>query len=716
MLQLVQKLKNGQMKTLEVPSPVLGHGMILVKNYYSLISPGTEGSTVKAARKSLLGKARQRPQQVKQVIDVLKSQGPVQTYRTVMKKLDAYSPLGYSCVGEVIAVGPDVTQFKVGDFAACGGLSANHAEIVAVPVNLSVKINPKSDLRQACYNTLGAIAMQGIRQADLRLGETCAVIGLGLLGQLTCCMLRASGVKVFGIDVNEDMVSMARQNSADLALLRNEPGIEGTIDQFTQGLGCDAVIITAATSSLDPINFAGNLARKKGTIVIVGDVATGFDRDPHYYRKELQVKMSCSYGPGRYDPVYEERGIDYPPAYVRWTEKRNMQTFQDLILTEKISISYLTTHTFKLQDATQAYDLIINQKEPAIGIIIEYDHDKKHSLNETRVNLKDFSAQLTSKLGIGFIGAGSYAQSHLLPDIPGEEKKNLIGIMTRTGTSSRSTAERFGFSFCTTKIKDILENKDINTVFIATRHDSHAQYVEQALSSEKHVFVEKPLCLNFDQLERIKSIYLKLTNRPALMVGYNRRFSPFVQKARKLASARPLAINYRINAGSIPKESWVQDMEIGGGRIVGEICHFIDTITFLCGSLPSSVYATALPDKNHFNDTVQINLKYENGSIATISYLANGNKKLPKERIEIFFHGVSIVIDDFKTMTTYVKEQKKKQRLFSQDKGQKNEVKTFLEHIKNGQPGPIPFHELYSTSAASFKAFKSIQTGLPVML
>jgi len=716
MLQLVQKLKNGQMKTLEVPNPVLGHGMILVKNYYSLISPGTEGSTVKAARKSLLGKARQRPQQVKQVMDVLKSQGPVQTYRTVMKKLDAYSPLGYSCVGEVIAVGPDVTQFKVGDFAACGGLSANHAEIVAVPVNLSVKINPKSDLRQACYNTLGAIAMQGIRQADLRLGETCAVIGLGLLGQLTCCMLRASGVKVLGIDVNEDMVSMARQNSADLALLRNEPGIEGTIDQFTQGLGCDAVIITAATSSLDPINFAGNLARKKGTIVIVGDVATGFDRDPHYYRKELQVKMSCSYGPGRYDPVYEEKGIDYPPAYVRWTEKRNMQTFQDLILTEKISISYLTTHTFKLQDATQAYDLIINQKEPAIGIIIEYDHDKKHSLNETRVNLKDFSTQLTSKLGIGFIGAGSYAQSHLLPDIPGEEKKNLIGIMTQTGTSSRSTAERFGFSFCTTKIKDILENKDINTVFIATRHDSHAQYVEQALSSEKHVFVEKPLCLNFDQLERIKSTYLKLTNRPALMVGYNRRFSPFVQKARKLASARPLAINYRINAGSIPKESWVQDMEIGGGRIVGEICHFIDTITFLCGSLPSSVYATALPDKNHCNDTVQINLKYENGSIATISYLANGNKKLPKERIEIFFHGVSIVIDDFKTMTTYVKEQKKKQRLFSQDKGQKNEVKTFLEHIKNGQPGPIPFHELYSTSAASFKAFKSIQTGLPVML
>ena len=716
MLQLVQKLKNGQMKTLEVPNPVLGHGMILVKNYYSLISPGTEGSTVKAARKSLLGKARQRPQQVKQVIDVLKSQGPVQTYRTVMKKLDAYSPLGYSCVGEVIAVGPDVTQFKVGDFAACGGLSANHAEIVAVPVNLSVKINPKSDLRQACYNTLGAIAMQGIRQADLRLGETCAVIGLGLLGQLTCCMLRASGVKVLGIDVNEDMVSIAKQNSADLALLRNEPGIEGTIDQFTQGLGCDAVIITAATSSLDPINFAGNLARKKGTIVIVGDVATGFDRDPHYYRKELQVKMSCSYGPGRYDPVYEEKGIDYPPAYVRWTEKRNMQTFQDLILTEKISISYLTTHTFKLQDATQAYDLIINQKEPAIGIIIEYDHDKKHSLNETRVNLKDFSTQLTSKLGIGFIGAGSYAQSHLLPNIPGEERKNLIGIMTQTGTSSRSTAERFDFSFCTTKIKDILENKDINTVFIATRHDSHAQYVEQALSSGKHVFVEKPLCLNFDQLERIKSIYLKLTNRPALMVGYNRRFSPFVQKARKLASARPLAINYRINAGSIPKESWVQDMEIGGGRIVGEICHFIDTITFLCGSLPSSVYGIALPDKNHFNDTVQINLKYENGSIATISYLANGNKKLPKERIEIFFHGVSIVIDDFKTMTTYVKEQKKKQRLFSQDKGQKNEVKTFLEHIKNGQPGPIPFHELYSTSAASFKAFKSIQTGLPVML
>ncbi|MDP3014077.1 MAG: zinc-binding alcohol dehydrogenase, partial [Candidatus Subteraquimicrobiales bacterium] len=347
MQQLAQKLKDGTMKIIEAPMPALGHGMLLVNNCFSLISSGTEGSTVKAARQSLIGKARERPQQVKQVLDVLRTQGVVQTYRAVMKKLDAYSPLGYSCVGEVIGVSPDVNSFQIGDFVACGGLSASHAEVVAVPVSLCVQIPPDTDFKQAAYNTLGAIALQGIRQADLRLGETCAVIGLGLLGQLTCLLFRAAGIRVIGIDVSQAMVDLAAKHSADLAMNRDETGIVEKISAFTQGVGCDAVVIAAATDSLDPINFAGVIARKRGTVVVVGAIPTGFDREPHYYKKELQVRMSCSYGPGRYDPNYEEKGQDYPPGYVRWTENRNMQAFQELIYSKKIDVSFLTTHVFK---------------------------------------------------------------------------------------------------------------------------------------------------------------------------------------------------------------------------------------------------------------------------------------------------------------------------------------------------------------------------------
>ena len=342
MQQLTQKLGSGDMVIQEIPYPQLGKGMIMVKNHYSIISAGTEGSTVQAARKSLLGKAKERPQQVKQVIDTLKKQGPIQTYRAVMKKLDAYSPLGYSCAGEVIEVGDDVTSFKVGDKVACAGVGyANHAEIVSVPVNLSVKLDEEANLKDAAYNTLGAIAMQGVRQADMRLGETCVIIGLGLLGQLAALILKASGVNVIGVDVSEGAVKLATENKVcDFAFTRNTPGLEEKINAISGGIGADAVIIAAATSSTDPINFAGSIARKKGSVVVLGAVPTGFDRDPFWYRKELELKMACSYGPGRYDLNYEEKGIDYPAPYVRWTQNRNMQAFQELIATKRIDIGY----------------------------------------------------------------------------------------------------------------------------------------------------------------------------------------------------------------------------------------------------------------------------------------------------------------------------------------------------------------------------------------
>jgi polar amino acid transport system substrate-binding protein len=723
MRQLTQKLKNGAMNIIEVTTPALLAGTVLVRNHYSLISAGTEGSTVKTARKGFIGKAKERPQQVKQVLDVLKQQGPVQTYRAVMKKLDAYSPLGYSCAGEVIDIGLGVTEFKVGDKVACGGLTAAHAEIVCVPVRLCAKLDPNMDLSHAAYNTLGAIAMQGVRQADLRLGESCAVIGLGLLGQLTCLLLRASGVRAIGVDIDAKMVELAAKHCTDLSILRDADGAVERIAGFTGGIGCDAVIIAAASDSLDPINFAGAIARKKGRVVVVGAVPTGFDREPHFYKKELEVRMSCSYGPGRYDPTYEEHGIDYPVSHVRWTEQRNMQAFQELIRAGAVDVSYLTTHTFKLDDAPAAYDMMMARSEPFIGILIEYDTTKKNDQKSFFLSSK-LKAQSSApdEIGIGFIGAGSYAQSHLLPNLPKDSNIALKGVLTNTGTSSRSVAERFGFDFCAQVASDIIDNPDINTVFVATRHDSHAEYVLKALEAGKHVFVEKPLCLSAEELQAIIETinpsnprHLETSN-PILMVGYNRRFAPLAQKIKAQFGSGPLAMTYRVNAGRIPADSWIQVPAVGGGRMVGEVCHFIDFLTWFNGSLPVSVHAAAMADPEHLSDTVILSLAFQNGSVGTIAYFANGDKRLPKERLEVFAHGCTAVLDDFKRLEIYKGGRRTSENQLNQDKGQKAEVTTFMRAILNGGTPPIGLDELFSTSLVTFKALESIATGQTIRL
>jgi predicted dehydrogenase/threonine dehydrogenase-like Zn-dependent dehydrogenase len=718
MHQLTQKLKTGTIKIVEVPLPVIGNGCILVRNHYSLISAGTEGSTVKTARKGYIGKAKERPEQVRQVLQTLKMQGPVQTYRAVMKKLDSYSPLGYSSAGQVVDMGNDVKGFSIGDWVACGGLTASHAEFVSVPMNLCVKLEPDADLRSAAYNTLGAIAMQGVRQADLRLGETCAVIGLGLLGQLTGLLLKASGVRVIGVDVNEAMVEIATDRCTDLAVVRAETGIEGRIINFTDGLGCDSVIITAASSSLDPINFAGAICRKRGTIVVVGAVPTGFDREPHFYKKELKIKMSCSYGPGRYDPMYEEKGIDYPPAYVRWTEQRNMQAFQSLIYHKKIDVGYLTTHTFRLDDAPKAYDMMMEKSESFVGILIEYDPFRNIELQKNRVQVLSGLTRPPAEVNIGFIGAGSYAQGNLLPNIPKKPSVLLKGVLTSGGTSALSVAERFGFEFCSSNPDELLENRDINTVFIATRHNSHAKFVIKALEAGKNVFVEKPLCLNEQELNDIIELIAKgstqkndLSNQPVLMVGFNRRFAPLTQKLKNVFPQGPLAMTYRINAGMIPPDSWIQDPEIGGGRIIGEVCHFVDYLTYINGSLPVSVYATAMNDPQNLDDVLNISLAFQNGSIGTISYLSNGDKTLPKERIEVFGFGAAAIIEDFKSITVYAGGRKKQKKLFNQNKGQKIQVHSFVNAIADGSASPIPLEEIYSATFTAFKIMESIRTG-----
>lgn len=711
MLQLTQKLGSGEMKVLEVPLPALPAGHLLVRTHYSLISAGTEGSTVRTARSSYIGKAKERPQQVRQVIETIRSQGITQTYRAVMKKLDAYSPLGYSCTGEVIAVAPDVTSITIGDLVACGGLSASHAEMVSVPLNLCVRLEPDADLKQAAYNTLGAIALQGVRQADLRLGETCAVIGLGLLGQLVSLILGASGVRTIGIDVDRAMVETARQRGVDLALGRDEDGIEGKIAAFTGGIGCDAVIITAATNSLDPINFAGAIARKRGSVIIVGAVPTGFEREPHYYRKELQVKMSCSYGPGRYDPSYEEKGHDYPAAYVRWTENRNMQAFQELIRSRKIDLGYLTTHTYRLEEAPRAYDMLVERSEPFIGILIEYDREKDLGAVERLTVGKPVPVRGGSSASVGFIGAGSYAQSHLLPNLRECGGVRLAGIVNASGTGTRSVAERFGFDYCAGSGESLLADEAINTLFIATRHDSHAAYVTKALRAGKHVFVEKPLCLSEEELCAITAIHAEQAPHCVLMVGYNRRFSPLARMLRDAFGTGPMAMTYRVNAGAIPAESWIQDPELGGGRIIGEVCHFVDFLTYLNGSLPTTVHATALRATPQLLDTVNLTFTFANGSIGTIGYFANGDKGLPKERVEVFANGCSAVLDDFRTLTIYARGKKREKKLMAQDKGQKAEVEAFIAAIGEGRQAPIPFEEIRSTSLAVFRALESIRSG-----
>ena len=698
MQQLTQNLRNGEMQLLEVPFPALPAGCILVRNHFSLISTGTEGKTVKDARLGYVAKARARKDEVSKVIKAARTFGLLNTYKMVMNKLDAPSSLGYSCSGEVIAVASDVTAFRVGDHVACGGNTAVHAEVVAVPVNLCVRLSPSVALNQAAFTTLGSIALQGVRQADLRLGENCAVIGLGLVGQLTVQLLKASGVKAFGIDVDPRVVQLAKDCGADIAIERQREDLESVLYEATAGHGVDAVIITAGTDSTDPIDLAGVLARKKGKVIVVGAVPTGFKR-ANYFKKELDLRMSGSYGPGRYDAEYEEGGIDYPYAYVRWTENRNMQAFADLLSDNKLNIDKLISHTFDFKNAPKAYDIIVEKSEQFLGILLSYD--LSNELKKTvRISEKSFEPHAAN---IGLIGAGSFAQNFLLPALKGNA--GMVTLATARPNNARNIGDRYGFATISGNAEDVFSDKRLNTVFIATRHDSHAGYVLRALESDKNVFVEKPLCLHPDELDTIRRAYEGRNVR--LMVGFNRRFAPFTKKVKEQhASGGPVAINYRINAGNVTSGHWVHDPNVGGGRIIGEACHFIDYCMFIAGAPITSVSATSLDAKAGNNDTASIQLQFSNGSIATISYFSNGNPHLPKERIEVFGSGIVTVIEDFKTMTVYSKSITKE--TITQDKGHAAGVKAFLNAVNSGSAAPIPFDEIDLVMRSTFAVLESI--------
>lgn len=688
MKQVTQNLKDGKMTLLEVPAPAVGEGMVLVRNHYSLISAGTEGSKVQTARKSLIGKAREKPDQVKQVLDSVKTEGLGATYQKVMNKLDSPSPLGYSCAGIVLEVGDGITDLKPGDKVACGGAGAVHAELVSVPRNLCMKVPKNVDLNHAAYTTVASIALQGIRQAELQTGGNCVVIGLGLLGQLTIQMLKASNIKVMGIDISLSAVELAKKSGADFACERGNSGLEDLALQMSDGFGADAVIITAATSSTDPIDLAGVLCRRRGKVIVVGAVPTGFSR-MNYYEKELDLRMSCSYGPGRYDSDYEDKGVNYPIDFCRWTENRNMQSF--LEMSGKLDLDLLTTHTFDFKDSIKAFDMIVEKSEPYVGILIKYDQDQELS---KRVVLHDVPPVKAGTPQVGFVGAGSFAQKFLLPNA--KKVAKMVGVATANGNSARNIADKYGFAYATGNADEIAKDEKINTVFIATRHNLHAEQVLAALENGKNVFVEKPLCLNNDELEEIKAAYGKADAR--LMVGFNRRFAPLLQEIKmSLPCDVPVAVNYRINAGAIPADSWIQDKDIGGGRIMGEVCHFIDLAMFLSGGSIVSAIGNVMNTPTGLNDTLAISLSFSNGSVANISYFANGSKALPKECLEVHCAGQSWVLDDFKTLFAYGSS-KKKITASGQNKGHAKEVELFLTSIKEGNPAPISAEEVFQVT------------------
>ncbi len=709
MKELTQNLKSGKMEVLEVPFPALHKGNLLVRNHFSVISAGTEGVTVRDARRSYIGKARVRQKEVKQVIESVIDQGLAKTYKRVMNKLDAPSSLGYSCAGEVIDVGVGITGFQIGDLVACGGGDAAHAEVVSVSKNLCVKIPEGVDVKHAAFSIIASIAMQGIRRADLRLGENCVVIGLGLIGQLTIQLLNAAGVLSIGIDIDEGQVKLAESCGVSLALERSRPDLAEVVDGFTQGHGTDAVIITAGTNSLDPVELAGTLCRKKGKVVVVGAVPTGFSR-PNYYKKELDLRMSCSYGPGRYDAQYEKKGIDYPIGYVRWTENRNMQAYLQLLRDKKLDIETLITHQFDFEKAPEAYQMILDKNESFCGIVLKYNSGK--SIKKS-ITLKEVTYG-SSEANIGFIGAGSFAQNSLLPVV--KKYGNMIGVATAHGNTAINIAKKYGFGFATGDADEIIQSEDINTIFIATRHDFHAEYVLKALQNKKNVFVEKPLALTIDELEEIKNVYEESTGDVRLLVGFNRRFAPHIQQISKLLRKdAPKAMNYRINAGAIPADHWVHDKDVGGGRIIGEVCHFVDLTMFIAGANITAVSAHAMKESNNLLDTVVINLSFDNGSIANISYFSNGNSKLEKEYLEVFSDGQVAIIDDFKKMKLY-SNKRSQFKLSSQDKGHSEEVRQFLQCIKEGRPSPISFEDIYLSTLATFKILESIKTNKTISL
>lgn len=709
MKQLTQLLKNGKMEIIEAPFPTLNSGQILVRNHHSVISAGTEGKTVSDARKGYLAKAKSRKKEVRQVINMIKQTGLKSTYSFVMNKLEAPSPLGYSCAGEVIGVSEGVKNFKVGDFVACGGKGAYHADVIAVSENLAVKVPKNIDLKYASIATIASIAMQGIRQANIKIGESCMIIGMGLIGQLTYKLVESAGAFPIGVDISKDQVSFVKKNGIKDVFHRKSKELINILNIKSDGNGVDSVIIAAATNSLDPVNFAGEVARKKGRVVIVGAVPTGFDRD-NYYKKELDILMSSSYGPGRYDVNYEEKGQDYPIGYVRWTENRNMKSFIDLLDSNILDISNLISHEFDLFDAQTAYNMIMDKKEQYAAIILNYDIETKL---KQKIKLKENSKGADS-IKLGVVGAGSFAQAFLLPNF--KDKCNFVGLVTGSGNSSAFVGKKFGFKYLTNDSSELITDNNINTILIATRHNLHSSLIIKSIKNNKHIFTEKPLAIKFKELNDIKACYNESSFNKSLMIGFNRRFSPAIKDLLNAQSSNaPKSILIRVNNKKFNPDHWTNDLDIGGGRIISDACHFIDLSIFLAKSEVVSVVAESMSEPNNLNNSVSINLKFANGSISSINYFSNGNDNLNKEYIEVYSDSTVSIIDDFKSLNIFDRKVRKINYKF-QDKGHINCINEFSKSIKEGTKCPISFEEIYMSSLVTLFVNKSLSENRKIEL
>jgi predicted dehydrogenase/threonine dehydrogenase-like Zn-dependent dehydrogenase len=685
----------------------------LVRTSYSVISIGTERSKLEFGRKSLLGKARSRPDQVRQVLEVVQREGVASAYRKVRHRLNAFTPLGYSSAGVVVGVGEGVPEFRVGDRVACAGAGyANHAELNWIPRNLVVPVPGNVPLEGAAFATLGAIALQGVRQAEVGLGESVAVIGLGLLGQLTVQLLRAAGARPIGIDVDAARVALAAGQGA-LGVERRDDVVE-RVRVATGGIGVDAVIITAATSSEDPMRLACQLARQQGRVVVVGEVPINVPRSPAY-EKELEVRLSRSYGPGRYDPTYEEGGHDYPVGYVRWTEGRNLGEFVRLLSSGSLDLGSLITHRYDFADAVAAYDSLSGPEgRGALGVLLRYPEDA--APEPRRIALSSSSAPFAARggrVGIGLIGAGGFASSVLLPQLRRLEV-DLRGVMTASGLTARDAAEKHGFRYMAGSSDELLADPEIQAVVIATRHDEHARLASEALRAGKAVFVEKPLALDDESLDEVLGA---AAAGGLLMVGFNRRFAPATvflrERLARTAGAR--VVQVRVNAGAVPAESWVHDPAAGGGRLLGEGCHFVDLALYLAGSPAVEVSAGALGGADPaavLQDNLQVTLHCADGSLASVLYTSKGDIRSGKERVEVFAGGATGVIDDFRRAEFWAGRRERWRG--TQDKGHTAELAAFVRTVREGGTAPIPLAELENSSRATLRAAAALRAGVAV--
>lgn len=709
MRQVLQNLATGETTLAEAPAPGVKPGHLLIRTSATLISAGTERMLVDFGKANWIDKARQQPDKVRQVLEKMRTDGVAATLEAVRSKLDQPLALGYCNAGVVVAVGAGVEGFAVGDRVASNG---KHAEVVAVPKNLCAKIPDAVSDEAAAFTVIAAIGLQGIRLADPKLGECVVVVGLGLIGLLTVQMLRAQGCRVLGADFDPARLALAEQFGAETISAANEDALLARAAAFSRGAGVDAVIITASTTSNDPMRQAATMLRKRGRIVLVGVVGLELSR-ADFYEKELSFQVSCSYGPGRYDAAYEEGGQDYPIGFVRWTEQRNFEAVLDLLAAGTLDAAPLISHRFALEEAPAAFTLLASD-EPSLGIVIDYPTADVPAPLARRVALGP--APLPAKATVAFLGAGNYAGRVLIPAFKSAGAK-LKTVVSGGGVSAAHFGAKYGFAEAATESAAALQDPAIDTVVIATRHDAHAHQVLAALQAGKHVFCEKPLCLTHEELTTIAA---EAQARPGqhLMVGFNRRFAPLVVKMQALLAGTPgpKAIVMTVNAGAIPANHWTQDRDIGGGRIIGEACHFIDLAQHLAGAAITGLTATGVapglanPGASAPCDTASISLSFADGSIATIHYFANGNKGFAKERVEVFTGGRILQLDNFRSLRGWGFRDFSALRTFRQDKGQTACAAAFVRSVRDGAPGPIPLADLLATSRAAIDAAEALRT------